>query len=245
MTAGVLALAAGAGRADDKADLRAVIDKAVRALGGADKLGAPKAVTFKVKGKSNAAGAAVDYTGEWAVQPPDKVRFQLQFEANGMPITLTQVFDGKQGWRKILDQTTELDQEAIAEMKEELYAGGVVALTPLLKEKGFELSPVGAVKVGDRAALGIRVSHEGHRDVNLFFDRETGLLLKSERRLKDVLMGGNEVTQETVYSDYRDFGGVKHAGKLVIKRDGKDYVDAEVTEFETKEKLDDSVFARP
>ena len=33
--------------------------------------------------------------------------------------------------------------------------------------------------------------------------------------------------------------------KLVINRDGKKYVDGEITEIERKEKIDDAVFAKP
>jgi hypothetical protein len=246
VTAVALVLAAaGAARADDKADMRAVIDKAIQAVGGADKQAAGKAVTFKLKGKSYVTGAATDYTGDWAVQPPDKLRFQLDLDINGMKITILQVFNGREGWTKFNNQTREMDKDAVAEFKEEMYAGGVIALLPLVKDKGYELSPVGEVMVGDQPAVGIRVSHEGHRDVNLFFDKKTGLLVKSERRIKDQMAGGQEVTQETLYSDYGDFNGTKHAKKVVIKRDGKDYADGEVTEFEVKDKLDDSVFAKP
>jgi hypothetical protein len=236
---------AGATRADDKADMRAIIEKAIQAVGGADKLGGDKAVTFKAKGKSFATGAALEYTGEWIVQPPDKVRFQLNFEANGMKFTLIQVYNGREGWTKFNDQTADMDKDAVAEMKEELHAGRVTSLVPLVKDKRFELAPVGEVMVGDKPAVGVRVSHEGRRDVNLFFDKKTGLLLKAERRIKDQMAGGQEATQETLYSDYQDLNGFKHAMKVLIRRDGKDFADSEVMDFEFKDKVDDSVFAKP
>lgn len=245
LVAAAVALAAGAARADDKTEARAVIDKALKAVGDADKRGEGKAVTFKVKGKAYATGAALDYTGEWSVQPPDKIHFQLDLDVNGMKLTIVQVFNGKEGWTKVNDQVSDMDKDAVAEVEEELYAGGVTALWPLVKDKGYGLSLVGDAQVGDHAAVGVRVSNEGHRDVNLFFDKKTGLLLKSERRIKDQTNGGQEATQETFYSDYQDVGGAKHARKVVIKRDGKDYTDVEVTEFEFKDKLDDSTFAKP
>ena len=61
----VLAVAtAGAARADDQADLRKVIDKAIKASGGEEKLAKFKAETFKMKGKfygTTYAGGAYGY----------------------------------------------------------------------------------------------------------------------------------------------------------------------------------------
>src|SRR5262249_57573220 len=96
--------------------------------------------------------------------------------------------------------------------------------------KEFEVSGVGEVKVGDRTTTGIRVSQEGHRDINLYFDKENLHLLKVERTVKDFMAGGQEVRQETIYGDYKDVEGVATAHKFDVKRDGKDYVDGELTE---------------
>src|SRR5207248_4525157 len=97
-------------------------------------------------------------------------------------------------------------------------------------------------KVEDHAAVGVRVAHQGHRDINLYFDKKSGLLLKTERIVKDETMGGKERTQTTLHHDYKDIGGVLHPMKLDIKRDGEKYVDTEISHFESKEQTDDSVF---
>jgi hypothetical protein len=47
------------------------------------------------------------------------------------------------------------------------------------------------------------------------------------------------------YSDFKEVEGVLQAMKVVIKRDGKDYVEGETTDLKLAEKLDDSVFAKP
>ena len=246
LTAVFLALAAaGAARADEQAATRAVIEKAIQARGGEDKLAQMKAMTFKSKGKLYGTGEGMDYTGEWAIQPPDKIRFQINFEANGMKLAFVFVFDGKQGWLKINDNTIELDEDAVAEAKEDFHAGRVETLVPLLKDKGFELSPLGDSKVGDHETVGVRVAHKGHRDINLFFDKKTGLLLKNERTIKDQMLGGQERRQETLHSDYKDVDGVKQPMTLVIKRDGEKHVEGEMMDFRTADKLDDGVFGKP
>jgi hypothetical protein len=57
--------------------------------------------------------------------------------------------------------------------------------------------------------------------------------------------GGNEKQQETLYSDYKEVGGIKHAMKLVINRDGKKYVDSEMSDIEVKDKIDAAQFEKP
>ena len=80
-------------RADDDADMKALIDKAIKAHGGADKLSKHKATTTKFKGKYYGMGEGIDYTGEWNIQPPEKFRVQINFEINAMKITFIMVFD--------------------------------------------------------------------------------------------------------------------------------------------------------
>jgi len=236
---------AGTARADKQADAKAVIDRAIKATGGAAKLAQFKAETFKGKGKFYGMGEGVDYTGEWAVQHPDKMRVQIDGEAGGMKFTFVRVVNGGKVWAKFGDMTQEVDdKDQIAEAKEAGYVGWVTTLVPLTG-KGFQLAPLGEVKVDDKPAVGVRVSHKGHRDINLFFDKDKGLLVKSETTVKDPMAGGKEVTQEALYSDYKEVSGVKRPMKLVVNRDGKKYVTSELTEIELKEKLDASVFDKP
>jgi hypothetical protein len=88
----------------------------------------------------------------------------------------------------------------------------------------------------------VKVSRKGQRDVNLYFDKETFVLLKNDTRVKDLMGGGAELTSETIYSDLKETDGVKDFRKFTIKRDGKTFIDFEFTEFKRLEKLDDSVF---
>jgi len=113
-----------------------------------------------------------------------------------------------------------------------------------LKER-FELSPLGEGKVGNHEAVGVRVAYKGHRDIKLFFDKKTGLQLKNERLIKDQMLGGQERTQETLHSDYKDINGFKQPMKLVIKRDGEKHLEGEVTDLQMGIKIDDAVFAKP
>jgi hypothetical protein len=247
--AAVLAVAAaGTARADDQADLRKVIDKAIKAMGGEEKLAKFKAETFKMKGKFYGMGEGIDYTGEWQVQPPDKIRIQIDGEIGGMKVNFfTQVVNGDKVWmRGGGEEAKEVtDKDELTEIKEQFNARKIESLLPLIKDKEYQLTSLGDVKVEDKPAVGIRVAHKGYRDVNLFFDKDKGLLVKIETVVKDNMTGGKEQTQEEVLSDYKETNGILHPMKLVINRDGKKWVDGEITEFEPKEKIDDAVFVKP
>jgi hypothetical protein len=231
-----------AARADDSAAVQALVDKAVQAQGGRAKLEKLQAVTGKSKGTFHALGVVAAFTGEFAFQGPDRSKFDIKAEADGQKFRLVIVLAGRQGWVKLDDNTEEQDKDDLAEAREEAYAEWVATLVPL-KAKKFRLAPLGEIAVDGRPALGIKVSSEGHRDVNLFFDREKSLLVKTETRVKDD--DGKEVTEETFFSDYKEVQETKQAMKVVVKRDGQLYLEMEVTDCQLAEHFDDSVFAKP
>ena len=232
-------------RADEQADLKAIVEKAVKASGGEEKLTKFKAMNMKMKGKFYGMGDGIDYTMEIWVQQPAQSKSEVSIEANGMKFTFAQVLNGDKGWTSIAGKTDDMDKEAVEEGKEVMYAGRVTQLAPLVKEKGFTFAALGDMKIGDHETVGVKVSSKDHRDVNLYFDKKTNLLVKSESNVKDLMAGGKEVNQETYYEDYKEVDGIQRAGKIVIKREGKDYVDGELTEFKPMEKLDDKLFDKP
>ena len=230
-------------RADDQADAKAVIEKAIKAE-GADKLAKLQGLTMKMSGKFYGMGDGIDYAGDWKVQLPDKTRNEITIDANGQKFTFIQVFNGDKGWISMNGEVSDANKDQIDEAKEELYDSQVTNLYPLL-EKEFKLSPLGDSKVGDKEVVGVKVSNKGHRDINLFFDKKTSFLLKTETHVKDLMGGGGEVAQETLYDDYKDADGVKYPYKVLINRDGKKFVDGEVKEIKLVEKIDDSSFGKP
>jgi hypothetical protein len=238
-----MVLGAAAVRADGPAEAKAVIEKAIKAAGGEEKLGKYRAGTWKAKGKINLAGTEIEWTGDFSAQLPKQMKSAIEAEFNGMKITFVRITNGDKGWLVQFGNPDEMNAEQLDDAKEENYANWVTSLLPL-RDPAFSLSALGESKVGDRPAVGVKVSHKDHRDVSLFFDKENGLLVKSQRRFKD-LMSGMEVDQETIYSDYKDADGIKRFTKMSSKRDGKDFLEAQITDFKPAEKLDDGVFGKP
>jgi hypothetical protein len=231
-------------RADDDADMKALIEKAIKAHGGAEKLSKNKATTMKFKGKVYAVADGLDYTGELALQTPGKIRTDINFEVMGMKFDVINIVNGDKGWVSLNGKTEELPKEAVEEGKEQLYADWVGRIYPLT-DKEYKLSPLGESKVGEKEAVGVKVSRKDHRDINLYFDKKTSLLLKVEHQIKDYMAGGMEFSQESLMEDYKEVDGVQTPMKLLVKRDGKNYLDAEITEVKFLEKLDDKTFDKP
>jgi hypothetical protein len=238
---GLLLVAAGGATAADKT--QAIIDKAIKAHGGAEKLTKNKhrATQSKSKGTIELAGG-ITYTQETFLQA-GKFKDIKQLSVMGQDVAVTIVYDGKKAWANANGKTMELEGKILDEIKESMYMIRLAGMV-FLKEKGVELSPLGEVKVNDRSAVGVKVASKGHRDLNLYFDKESGLLAKTEHQALDELTQ-KEVAEERIVQEYQEVDGIKVAKKALINREGKKFMEIEVLEVKFPDKLDDSEFAKP
>jgi len=233
----LLLVHAPVGKADDQAEALKIVDRAIKAAGGEERLAKIKAVTWDEKGVYYGMGEAMPYTGKTAVAYPDRVRMEIV----GI---FTLAYTGKAGWTKMGDELKDLSKEELAELQEESRATWLSSLLPLQGE-GITLSLIGNKMVDDRPAVGVRASTKGHRDVDLFFDKETGLLVMLRHTVKAEELEGKEVTQEMVFRDYKPVDGTRAAMKVLITRDGKKFVESEILKIEFHEKLDQKLFEKP
>ena len=197
----------------------------------------------KAKGTLSAMGVDIEFTVEAASQLPDQFREDLKLDVMGNQVAVVQVFDGKKGWVSNMGMTMEVDGAQLDQLKEQAYVTYVESLVSLIKDKQFELKLLDETKADGKAAIGVKVSSKGHKDMKMYFDKESGLLLKTERKAMDPAM--QEVEAETYYRDYKDVSGTKQAMKQLVKHDGKKFLEAEVTEIKVLEKLDASTFTKP
>jgi hypothetical protein len=237
-----LLVTTAAGQDQPPAEATAVLTRAAKALGGADKLSQYQAVTWKGKGTLRALGGTILFDGDVTSQGVDCHRFDLALGANQeTPFLL--VLAGDQGWVKAGDKTLPLPDQ-LAPVRADTYAATLAMRPHLLTGKEYTLAALGEVQIDGRPAVGVRVGRKGWPDVNLFYDRDSGLPIKGEVRVTDPGTA-REVNDECFLSEYREFNGLKHYTKLVWKRDGADYVDREMTDVRWHERLDDALFARP
>ena len=143
-----------------------------------------------------------DFTMEIVAQEPDKSKVTMEVDVMGQKINILEIVNGDMGWSKnpINNEIEAMTKDKLVETKEQAYAHKVEMLVTLT-EKEFKLAPLGDSKIGDTDVVGIRVSSAGHRDVSLYFDKKSSLLLKSETAVKDPMVGDKEIMQETLYGD--------------------------------------------
>jgi hypothetical protein len=229
-----------AGTVQAQGEAKTILDKALQAHGGADRLAKYKATQSAGKGTVDIGGNSVEFTSEDYAQLPDQFKSVVKLQVNGMNITQVQSMNKGKLAITLNGMKLPLTDKLQELFKEEVYAERLATLLPL-KDKEYELALAGEVKVDDKPAVGIKVSSKGHKDVNLYFDKENGLLVRMEFRSVDP-MTEQEYTRETYFRAYKDANGLKNPTKVLINRDGKKYVEMELTEIKNLEKLDDSVF---
>jgi hypothetical protein len=245
LLAGAACCAAALGapaRAED--ETRAIVEKAVKAHGGADKLARLEkaAVQSTAKGKVHQAGG-IDITMEMSVQG-GKSRQVIEGEVANVKFRQVVLFDGQRLRIYVNGKEYKLDDKKMnKEVREQANAEKIVGLV-FVRKKGYTLSPLGEVRVNGKPALGVRVSSEGHRDVNLFFDKEKGLLVKTETRTIDFL-SGEERTQEKVLADYKERDGFLQPSRVTVLQDGKELLSLEIEEVKVVDRFDDDTFTRP
>ncbi|MBI3862265.1 MAG: hypothetical protein HY290_10255 [Planctomycetia bacterium] len=233
LTSGLVLVWGSMAQADDTAN--AIIQNAIKAHGGAANL-AKLTVRHEISKVTRESGTQFTNTRVAWVHLPDRIKTTSEGEFKGQPYKSISVIDGDKSWSSTNGRTKEYTEEQLKELKDRLHEDNVLTLVPLLTDKGLNLSPLGEVKVSDRPALGVKVSAKDHLDIDLYFDKETALLVKSGR--------GN---WEHLYSNYKKTDGLNWAMKMVDynREDGKQVRATEITELRFLDKIDDSEFTKP
>jgi hypothetical protein len=238
-----LALGAGAARADEQPEAKVLLDRAIKAMGGEAKLAKLGTVSGKGKITTTQGGqeVTVNLQGTW--QGLSQYRAELEIQKGGDNFNAIMVISGDKGWFKKNDNTEDAPEGLVPFIQNFFYAGRMPQMLPALKDNAYKLTPLGEVKVGTQPAVGFSVSHPDYKDVSLFFDKESGLPLKSEIKLTEPRRD-QESTIEYHYRDYKDFDGVKLCGMITIKFNNEEFT-VELIELKAAEKMDDSRFDRP
>ena len=235
--AGNVAGAAQDEPANGNREARQIVRKGIRAMGGGEALAKSKVSTWKERGTYHGMGDGLPYTGEYAIEWPEKFKMEISD-------VFTIVLDGKQGWMSTGGAVQELTGDDLKEQQQQLHSGYVTSLL-FFSEDGYKLEKLDDADVDGKPAAVVKVSHDGQRDVKLFFDPQSGLLVKAEYRLKSPELGGQEVTEEAFFRDYHEVEGLQVPRTALLHRDGQKFVEAEYYDMKFPDKLEASVFAKP
>ena len=207
-----------------------LIDKYVQASGGAAAI--DKVTSRVMKGKIEFGGmsAAIDiYTKD-----PD-MRVSFSHMPEGDNIT---AFDGHGGW-----------MGAPGRPVREMHGGDIdgasidadLHLATHLKQMFTEMKLQGTEKIGDHDAYLVVGQREGRPPIRLYFDEQTGLLVRMVRYGETAL---GRLPTQIDYADYRDTDGVKIPYRWTLARPSGRFT-IEVSEVKQNVPVDDSKFAKP
>jgi hypothetical protein len=232
----------GLSLADEK-DATPILDKAIAALGGEAKLAKAASFTSKGAGTINIGDNDAPIKFNSTVDGLDRMRSEIEFDFNGMPIKGLTVLNGKKAWRKFGQGSEPLDDDQVESTRHSAYLQAIAATILPLKSKGFQVEAAADGKVEGKPAAVVTGKGPDGKAFTLFLDKETGLPLKLRALVRGFM--GEEAEQETTFADYKDFDGVKRATKIESTRDGNPFLKMQYTEFKIVEKHDPSTFAEP
>jgi len=237
--------ASPAARSGEDPGVKAALDRAVKAMGGAKTLAGVGGLTWKVAGTVDFKGVKADLAGDWSVQGSDKYRWDVTLTAMGRPVQASIVVNGDKAWAIDANgRSSDAPNDFAPVLKADFNCLRLVQNPLLLRERGVTLAPLGELKVNDRDTVGVKVRRKGRPDVDLFFDKKTGLPYKTEVRVKEG-KDGEEAVHAFVFDNYKEFGAIRHFTKVSFLRDNTSVVELECSDVSPQEKVDDSLFTRP
>ena len=220
-----------------------IIDKAIRAHGGEEKLAGLSALTFK---EQMVYPDAATWETQIVVQLPDRYRSERTISSGGKSSTSLIVLDGQQGWMKSNDVVTPYPKTFLESMQKYTvpYTGprSILRLRARQKNPACQFTTTGEGTVDGRPAVGLRMKLEGGPEATWYFDKGTGLLLKEEQRTKR--FEGEDEVVETVYGDYQTCDGFPMARKVTHLHDGKVVYARDLIDFHVASPSE-GAFAKP
>ena len=218
---------------------KAVVQKAVKAHGGADLLAKFTAQRATHKGTLTLSGMESEVTVASLTQFPGKRKLDGTVSLGGMELKVKQVLSGDKLTVTINGMPFPVKDEQVASEQAELYADSLTRLVPLLKGDEYTLKAGPEVAVDGDPAVAVVVEHAKHKPVTLAFSKKSGLLVRLSYTGTD---DGTDVQKETTYADHKAVQGVQVPHKETGTKDGKKDSALTLEKIELLEKADDAEF---
>lgn len=219
--------------ADKMPTVDQILDKYVQAIGG--KAAIEKLNSRVAKGTFEIPAMGMSGPAELFAKAPNKSGFVIELTGFGI---FKQVYAGASGWAQ--DPVSGLrdlspGELAGAKLDEDFYRD------IRLKELYPKMELKGKVKVGERDAYLIEATAESGPTDKLYFDTETGLLVRTDGE-RETAQG--KLLGETFLEDYREVDGIKTPFTLRVNNPVISFT-IKLTEVKHNVPVDDAKFAKP
>jgi len=207
-----------------------LIDKYIQAVGGASAV--DKVTSRVMKGQIDFGGRNLPI--DIYCKNPDK-RVSFTHMPDGDSVT---AFDGHEGWLGAPGRP-------IREMHGPDFDGAALDadlhFPTHLKQMFTEVKSQGTEKIGDHEAYVVVGQREGKPPLRLYFDEQTGLLVRLVRFGETAL---GQLPTQIDYEDYRDSAGVKIPYRWTLARPSGRFT-IQVSEVTANVPVDDAKFSKP
>jgi hypothetical protein len=220
-----------------------LLDKAIKAVGGEERLGKIQVISAKSNAKITIEGNENEMKLAILLNGLEDYRAEFDGDFNGNSFKGVEVVSGGKGWRKFGEMAMEIEPDALKNEKRIIYLAAVHMNPLLLKGKSFKVEPTDGASVEGKPADALKITGPDGKESTLYLDKESGLPVRAVARVIGWM--GEEYTQESTFGDYKEFDGVKFPTKLTIKRDGEEFVKEQVNEVKFLEKAAEGAFAEP
>jgi hypothetical protein len=227
----------GAARASGN-DAKVILDKAIKALGGEEKLSKIDGLSWTSKGAIKESGLVREMTTVVTFQGLNRVRREHRvYRARSWTI-----LNGDEGWH-VSGSYRAMDADAVATEKRNIYLQLVPTLLVPLKSAGFKYEAAGEEEVRGKPASILKITAPDGKDFTLSFDKQSFLPVKEVAR--SIAPDGKERVEEVTFSRYKDLGGIKKATMIEVEIDAQNFSFFEIVDFKVLDRVPLNTFTRP
>ena len=210
-----------------------LIDKYVNAIGG-------QPAIDKIKSRT-ATGTVTTANGQTGTYEMAQVAPDKAYEIFVTPrFTIKRAVSATGAWEQNPQGVRDIDGSELQRVRNSMQ----LFSTLKLKEQYTRMRSIGRDKVGDRDAY-VVVAARSETDVErLFFDVETGLLLRRITYMRTIV---GIIPEQTDYEDYRDVDGVKFPFTVRVSSidAGNPYIVRKLDDIKLNTAVDDTKFNKP
>src|SRR3990172_7650705 len=211
-----------------------LLKKAVQAAGGEQAFKGIKNFTVKTRTTISGSQTKTQVIITETIEIPGKTKQILDFD-NGSRI---QVLNGNQSWKQINLTVSELSQLEKREMARGLFRD-LIVLFSSYDTLNYDVRYVSDQTVSGQTLQVIQIKDAQLDFFRLFIDSATNLIVKK------TYQGAAEAgytTFEEIYSDYRDVSGIKVPYNIIVRTNGRVFIESVVSDFKINSELGEDFF---
>lgn len=213
-------------------EAKALLEKAIAAQGGFDKLASLRDTYIKVRGSIFQGGQEIKVEAEVWIKLPNKLRQSIKF-AGGQS---TVIYNGVQGWVQSGSRTHDLPAQSLTDLREAIEFDNLLVLWNIARE-GYRFELTGKDQVEGKEVQILRVTNEQGKTADFYFEKFVPL--------KIVTQTAEGKQKEVLLSDYRQLEGfwLPFVQKTL---EDKELTDSfELLEFKFNTGITDDQFEKP